>query len=453
MYPASSSARTRRRQGGAEMPTRLASSTLVMRPSACSSLRILRSMESRRAGTGQTFGTIEYRQHSYREILFRETILRGSPDPEHRPAGLWARGLRILHSLAGRHTWCEAKEPVRPAAAGDNARRQRPSQGAYNMSKITHAKIVIIGSGPAGYTAAIYAARAMLEPILIQGVQPGGQMTITTDVENYPGFADVIQGPWLMEQMQSQAEHVGTRIVTDHVNKVELAQRPFRLVCDSGDIYLTDALIIATGAQARWLDLPSEQKFKGYGVSACATCDGFFYRNKEVIVVGGGNTAVEEGLFLTNFASKVTVVHRRDAFRAEKILQDRLFKNPKIEVIWDAVLADVIGSDNPLKVSSVRLKNVKTGAITERRVDGVLIAIGHQPASELFAGHVKMKPSGYIITSGNSTATSVPGVFAAGDVTDDIYRQAVTAAGQGCMAALEAEKFLAAHEHRRAAAE
>jgi thioredoxin reductase (NADPH) len=321
------------------------------------------------------------------------------------------------------------------------------------MAKTIHAKVVIVGSGPAGYTAAVYAARAMLEPILIQGIQPGGQLTITTDVENYPGFADVIQGPWLMEQMQTQAEHVGTRIITDHVNTVELAQRPFRLICDSGDIYLADALIIATGAQARWLDLPSEQKFKGYGVSACATCDGFFYRNKEVVVIGGGNTAVEEALFLTNFASKVTVVHRRDGFRAEKILQDRLFKNPKIEVIWDSVLDDVIGGDNPLKVSGVRLKNVKTGALTERRVDGVFIAIGHQPASELFVGQIQMKPSGYIVTTGQSTATSVAGVFAAGDVTDDIYRQAVTAAGQGCMAALEAEKFLAAHEHQRAAAE
>jgi thioredoxin reductase (NADPH) len=320
------------------------------------------------------------------------------------------------------------------------------------MSKTTHAKVVIIGSGPAGYTAAIYAARAMLEPILIQGIQPGGQLTITTDVENYPGFADVIQGPWLMEQMVKQAEHVGTRIVIDHVSKVELANRPFRLICDSGDIYLADSLIIATGAQARWLDLPSEQKFKGYGVSACATCDGFFYRNKEVIVVGGGNTAVEEALFLTNFASKVTVVHRRDAFRAEKILQDRLFKNPKIDVIWDMALDDVMGSDNPMKVNRVRLKNLKTGALTERAVDGVFIAIGHSPASELFAGQVQMKPSGYIVTTGHSTATSVPGVFAAGDVTDDIYRQAVTAAGLGCMAALEAEKFLAAHEHEHQSA-
>ena len=321
------------------------------------------------------------------------------------------------------------------------------------MSKTIHAKVVIIGSGPAGYTAAIYAARAMLEPILIQGMQPGGQLTITTDVENYPGFADVIQGPWLMEQMQKQAEHVGTKIVTDYVSKVELSQRPFKLICDSGDVYLADALIVATGAQARWLDLPSEQKFKGYGVSACATCDGFFYRNKEVIVVGGGNTAVEEALFLTNFASKVTVVHRRDHFRAEKILQDRLFKHPKIDVVWDSALDDVMGSESPMKVRSVRLKNVKTGALTERDIDGVFIAIGHSPSSELFVGQLEMKPSGYITTAGHSTATSVPGVFAAGDVTDDIYRQAVTAAGQGCMAALETEKFLAAHEHQRAAAE
>jgi thioredoxin reductase (NADPH) len=309
---------------------------------------------------------------------------------------------------------------------------------------VTHAKLVIVGSGPAGYTAAIYAARAMLQPILIQGIQPGGQMTITTDVENYPGFADVIQGPWLMEQMQKQAEHVGTRLVTDHVNKVDLSHRPFRLECDSGERYLADSLIIATGAQARWLELPSEQKFKGYGVSACATCDGFFYRGKEVIVIGGGNTAVEEALFLTNFASKVTVVHRRDIFRAEKILQDRLFRNPKIAVVWDTVLEEVTGGENPLKVKGVVLRNVKTGAITERRADGVFIAIGHTPASELFVGQVQMKPSGYITTAPFSTATSVPGVFAAGDVTDDVYRQAVTAAGQGCMAALEAERFLAA---------
>ncbi|HZN30396.1 MAG TPA: thioredoxin-disulfide reductase [Xanthobacteraceae bacterium] len=311
------------------------------------------------------------------------------------------------------------------------------------MGKITHAKVVIIGSGPAGYTAAIYAARAMLEPVLIQGIQPGGQLTITTDVENYPGFAEVIQGPWLMEQMQKQAEHVGTRIVTDHVSKVDLAHRPFRLECDSGDCYLADSVIIATGAQARWLELPSEQKFKGYGVSACATCDGFFYRNKEVVVIGGGNTAVEEALFLTNFASKVTVVHRRDSFRAEKILQDRLFKNPKISVLWNTVLEEVVGAENPLKVKGVILRNVKTEAFTEMPADGVFIAIGHTPASELFVGQLEMKPSGYIVTA-PSTATSVPGVFAAGDVTDDVYRQAVTAAGQGCIAALEAERFLAA---------
>ncbi|MGZ3288484.1 MAG: thioredoxin-disulfide reductase [Xanthobacteraceae bacterium] len=312
------------------------------------------------------------------------------------------------------------------------------------MGKITHAKVVIIGSGPAGYTAAIYAARAMLEPTLIQGIQPGGQLTITTEVENYPGFADVIQGPWLMEQMQKQAEHVGTKLVTDHVSKVDLAHRPFRIECDSGERYHADSVIIATGAQARWLELPSEQKFKGYGVSACATCDGFFYRGKEVLVIGGGNTAVEEALFLTNFASKVTVVHRRDSFRAEKILQDRLFKNPRISVIWDNVLEDVLGNENPLKVKGAVLRNLKTGALSEQRADGIFIAIGHTPASELFVGQVEMKPSGYIKTAPFSTATSVPGVFAAGDVTDDVYRQAVTAAGQGCMAALEAERFLAA---------
>jgi thioredoxin reductase (NADPH) len=314
-------------------------------------------------------------------------------------------------------------------------------------------KVVIVGSGPAGYTAAIYAARAMLQPVLIQGIQPGGQLTITTDVENYPGFADVIQGPWLMEQMQKQAEHVGTRMVFDHVNAVDLSERPFRLTCDSGDGYLADALIVATGAQARWLNLPSEQAFKGYGVSACATCDGFFYRNKSVVVVGGGNTAVEEALFLTNFASHVTVVHRRDHFRAERILQERLFNNPKIKVVWDSVVDEIVGDSDPLKVTGVRLRNIRHGANTELAADGVFIAIGHSPATELVASQLRMKPSGYILTAPNSTATSVPGVFAAGDVTDEIYRQAVTAAGMGCMAALEAERFLAAQAGHRAAAE
>jgi thioredoxin reductase (NADPH) len=314
-------------------------------------------------------------------------------------------------------------------------------------------RVVIIGSGPAGYTAAIYAARAMLKPVLIQGIQPGGQLTITTDVENYPGFADVIQGPWLMEQMEKQAAHVGTRIVSDHVAKVDLSQRPFRIECESGDVYEAEALIICTGAQAKWLDLPSEQKFRGFGVSACATCDGFFYRNKQVLVVGGGNTAVEEALFLTNFAAKVTVVHRRDAFKAERILQERLFAHPKIEVIWDSALDEIIGREDPMAVTQARLKNVKTGETQERAVDGVFIAIGHAPAVELFQGQLRQKPSGYLWTAPDSTATDVPGVFAAGDVTDDIYRQAVTAAGMGCMAALEAERFLAHHATIRQAAE
>ncbi|WP_375157186.1 thioredoxin-disulfide reductase [Bradyrhizobium sp. RDT46] len=321
------------------------------------------------------------------------------------------------------------------------------------MSAPVHAKVVIIGSGPAGYTAAIYAARAMLEPILIQGIQPGGQLTITTDVENYPGFADVIQGPWLMEQMEKQAVHVGTRIVTDLVTKLETAQRPFRLTCDSGDVYLADAVILATGAQARWLGLPSEAKFQGGGVSACATCDGFFYRNKDVVVVGGGNTAVEEALYLTNHASQVTIVHRRDHFRAERILQERLFKHPKIKVIWDSAVDEICGTENPNKVTHVRLKNVKTGALTDVKTDGVFIAIGHAPATELVKDQIKLKPSGYVEVAPNSTATSVPGLFAAGDVADETYRQAVTAAGLGCMAALEAERFLALRASERAAAE
>jgi thioredoxin reductase (NADPH) len=327
------------------------------------------------------------------------------------------------------------------------------SPHANTLHGTTHAKVVIIGSGPAGYTAAIYAARAMLEPIMIQGVEIGGQLTTTTDVENYPGFADVIQGPWLMEQMAKQAAHVGTKFVPDYVTKLDASRRPFRIECDSGAVYIAETVILATGAQARWLDLPSEHKFRGYGVSACATCDGFFYRNKDVLVIGGGNTAVEEALFLTNFASKVTLVHRRDSLRAEKILQERLFKHPKIELVWDTVLDDIVGGENPLKVTHARLKNIKTGAVTERAVDGIFIAIGHKPATELVAGQVEMKPSGYVKTAPHSTATSVAGLFAAGDVADEVYRQAVTAAGLGCMAALEAERFLAAHAQLSAAAE
>jgi len=318
---------------------------------------------------------------------------------------------------------------------------------------VNHVKVLIIGSGPAGYTAAVYAARAMLEPVLIQGIQPGGQLTITTDVENYPGFADPIQGPWLMEQMQAQAQHMGTRIINDIVTKVDFSSRPFRCETDSGTVWIADTLILATGAQARWLDLPSEQAYRGYGVSACATCDGFFYRGKEVMVIGGGNTAVEEALFLTNFASKVTVVHRRDSFRAERILQDRLFNHPKVEVVWNAALHEVKGEDNPPKVKAVVLKDVETGALHERPADGVFIAIGHAPATELIQGQLKLKPSGYVWTQPDSTMTSVEGVFAAGDVADDVFRQAVTAAGMGCMAALEAERFLASRQQLAHAAE
>lgn len=316
-----------------------------------------------------------------------------------------------------------------------------------------HAKILILGSGPAGYTAAIYAARAMLEPVLVQGIQPGGQLTITTEVENYPGFADVIQGPWLMEQMMGQAQNVGTELVQDHIVEVDLSARPFALKGDSGASYTCDSLVISTGAQAKWLGLPSEDRFKGFGVSACATCDGFFYRGKKVIVVGGGNTAVEEALFLTNFASEVLLVHRRNELRAEKILQHRLFNNEKITVRWDTVLDEVLGSDDPLGVTGARLRNVSSGETEDVDADGVFIAIGHAPSTELFNGQLEMKRGGYITTAPDSTATQIPGVFAAGDVTDDIYRQAVTAAGMGCMAALEAEKFLAAQESRSEAAE
>jgi thioredoxin reductase (NADPH) len=311
------------------------------------------------------------------------------------------------------------------------------------MAAIHHRRVIILGSGPAGYTAAIYAARAMLKPMLIQGSQPGGQLTITTDVENYPGFADVIQGPWLMEQMQAQATHVGTELVMDQITRVDLKKRPYTLEGESGDTYTCDALIICTGAQAKWLGLPSEGAFQGHGVSACATCDGFFYKNKEVVVVGGGNAAVEEAMFLTKFASKVTVVHRRDSFRGEKILHDRLFKNPKIEVVWDTTVEEITGSADPKTVTGVTLKNVKSGAIAKRKVDGVFIAIGHAPATELFKGQLETNKGGYLITRPDSTATSLPGVFAAGDVKDETFRQAVTAAGMGCMAALEAERFLA----------
>ncbi len=318
---------------------------------------------------------------------------------------------------------------------------------------LRHEKLIIIGSGPAGYTAAIYAARAMLKPVIIAGIQPGGQMTITTDVENYPGFADVIQGPWLMEQMQAQAEHVGTDMISDTIVEVDTKRRPFWMKADSGAEFTCDALIIATGAQARWLGLPSEEKFKGFGVSACATCDGFFYRDKEVLVIGGGNTAVEEALFLTKFASKVTLVHRRDELRSEKILQQRLLNHEKIEVAWDSVLEEVVGTEDPLSVTGAKLKNVKTGDITEVSVHGVFVAIGHKPSTELFTDQLETKQGGYLVTKADSTETDIPGIFAAGDVTDDIYRQAVTAAGMGCMAALETEKYLAEMDSVSEAAE
>ncbi len=317
----------------------------------------------------------------------------------------------------------------------------------------THTRLLIVGSGPAGYTAAIYAARALLEPVLVSGVQVGGQLTITTDVENYPGFADPIQGPWLVEQMRLQAEHVGARLASDTIVSADLSVRPFRLVGDSGHVYLGDALVIATGAQAKWLGLPSELAFQGFGVSACATCDGFFFRNREVIVVGGGNTAVEEALYLAHIASKVTLVHRRDSLKAERILQDRLFANPKIEVIWNHALDEIVGQELPRSVTGVRLRDVTTGAVTERAADGVFVAIGHKPESVLFAGQLDLTPTGYIRTTPGSTQTSVDGVFAAGDVADEIYRQAVTAAGLGCMAALDAERWLAAREGARQAAE
>ncbi|MHA1535947.1 MAG: thioredoxin-disulfide reductase [Alphaproteobacteria bacterium] len=312
------------------------------------------------------------------------------------------------------------------------------------MPETHRSKLLIIGSGPAGYTAAIYAARANLEPHLVAGLEPGGQLTITTDVENYPGFADVIQGPWLMEKMKAQAEKVGTLLFDDLITEVDFSARPFRCKGDGGDTYIADTVVIATGAKARWLGLESEKKYMGFGVSACATCDGFFFRGKEVVVVGGGNTAVEEAIYLTNHATKVSLVHRRDSLRAEKILQDRLFRNPKIEMVWDSELEEVVGSDDPPGVTAARVRNVKTGKVSDIAVDGVFIAIGHSPVTELFAGQLEIDDEGYIVTAPDSTASNVPGVFAAGDVKDKVFRQAVTAAGLGCMAALEAEKYLAA---------
>ncbi len=306
-----------------------------------------------------------------------------------------------------------------------------------------HARLIILGAGPAGYTAAIYAARAMLKPVLIAGAEPGGQLMITTDVENYPGFAEPVQGPWLMEQFRLQAEHVGTTMISDHVGAVDLSQRPFRLTGDNGDLYTCDALIIATGAKARWLGLPSEEKFKGYGVSACATCDGFFFRGKRVYVIGGGNSAVEEALYLSHIAAEVTVVHRRDHFRAERILQERLMAASNVKVIWNHEVAEICGEQDPPGVKELVLRDVQTGVSTRHALDGLFVAIGHEPASSLFEGQIKLKPNKYIETQAGTTLTNVPGVFAAGDVADDIYRQAVTAAGLGCMAALEAEKYLA----------
>ncbi len=320
------------------------------------------------------------------------------------------------------------------------------------MSAEHRTKVLIIGSGPAGYTAAIYAARANAQPILVEGLQPGGQMTITTDVENYPGFADVIQGPWLMEQMRAQAAHVGTRMFGDTIVEVDLSRRPFACRGDSGDLYIGETLIICTGAQARWLGLPSEQRLRGFGVSACATCDGFFFRGKEVCIIGGGNTAVEEAIFLTNFATKVTLIHRRNSLRAEKIMQDRLFRNPKIDVIWDSTVTEVLGSGEPPGVAGVRIKNAKTGKESVLPVQGVFVAIGHDPATALFRGQIEIDKEGYIITARDSTVTSVAGVFAAGDVKDKVFRQGVTAAGMGCMGALEADRFLAAHESAAAKA-
>jgi len=321
---------------------------------------------------------------------------------------------------------------------------ERTDHTQYMTSK--HTKVLIIGSGPAGYTAAIYAARAMLKPVLVQGMQPGGQLTITTDVENYPGYADVVQGPWMMEQMKTQAEKVGTELITDMINKVDFAKRPFEAVGDSGTVYTADSVIISTGAQARWLGLENEKKFNGFGVSACATCDGFFFKDREVAVVGGGNAAVEEALYLSNIASKVHLIHRRDSLRAEKIAQERLFANKKINVIWNSKVVDVIGTEEPKTMTSIKLQNTQDQTETTMTLDGLFIAIGHDPATKVFSEQVLMDEEGYIITQPDSTATNIEGVYAAGDVKDKTYRQAVTAAGMGCMAALEAEKFIAVKE-------
>ena len=309
-------------------------------------------------------------------------------------------------------------------------------------NSVKHSKVLILGSGPAGYTAAIYAARAMLKPILVHGAEPGGQMTTTTDVQNYPGYSDIIQGPWLMDQMKDQAKDVGTDMILDHIKKVDLSKKPFKAIGDSGQEYTADSIIISTGAQARWLNLKSEQEYRGFGVSGCATCDGFFFKNKEVAVIGGGNAAVEEAIFLTKFATKVKLIHRRDKLRAEKMLQKKLMENKKIEIIWDSVLEEVLGNKNPKGVTGIKIKNVKTKKIAEINVHGLFVAIGHDPATSLFKGQLDMDKEGYLITKPDSTATSKPGVFAAGDVKDKIFRQAVTAAGMGCMSALEVEKFL-----------
>jgi thioredoxin reductase (NADPH) len=376
----------------------------------------------------------------------------GTRRRRNRAAGQRSAG-RAIGSRSVTRTPRTSRAP--PLAAGFRSRGIAPGAIAPICSAManTHrARVLIIGAGPAGYTAAIYAARANLAPLLVAGLQPGGQLTITTDVENYPGFADVIQGPWLMEQMEQQARHVGTSVVHDLITKADFSVRPFRCDGDSGDVYLADSVIIATGAQARWLGLKSEQALQGRGVSACATCDGFFYRGKSVAVVGGGNTAVEEALYLTHHADHVALIHRRDSLRAEKILQSRLFANPKIKVVWNSAVDEILGGGTPETVVGVRLRDVRSNALSDLPVDGVFIAIGHTPTTAVFAGQVAMDNEGYIRTTAGSTRTSVPGVFAAGDVQDKVYRQAVTAAGTGCMAALEAEKWLAEHENNTALA-